>query len=74
MVLGERSKRQRGGIMRGLLDRLLREEAAQDLAEYGIALATIGLVAGAAAIIIAGDVGTLWSRANSVIDSAATAS
>jgi len=52
----------------------MREDAAQDLAEYGIALAVIGLIAGAAAIIIAQDVGTLWSRANSVISSAAGAS
>jgi hypothetical protein len=57
-----------------LLVRLIREDAAQDLAEYGIALAVIGLIAGAAAIIIAQDVGTLWSRANSVISSAAGAS
>jgi len=69
-VLRRRSKR--GGIMQAFFNRLLREEVAQDLAEYGIALAVIGLVAGAAAIIIAGDVGTLWSRANSVIDNAAT--
>ena len=33
-----------------LLVRLMREDAAQDLAEYGIALAVIGLIAGAAAI------------------------
>ncbi len=57
-----------------LLGKLMRDEAGQDLAEYGIALAVIGLIAGAAAIIIAQDVGTLWSRANSVISSAAGAS
>jgi len=50
---------------------LARDDRAQDLAEYGIALAVIGLVAGAAAVIIAGNVGTLWSRANSVIANAA---
>ena len=62
----------RGGGMLNLLSRLLREQAAQDLAEYGIALATISIVAIVVAIIIAGDVGTLWSRAQNVIDSAAS--
>jgi len=58
--------------MLNLLRRLLREQTAQDLAEYGIALATIGIVAVVVAVIIAGDVGTLWSRAQKVIDSAAS--
>ena len=60
--------------MLNLLSRLLREQAAQDLAEYGIALATISIVAIVVAIVIATDVGTLWSRAQNVIDSAATSS
>ena len=55
-----------------LLETLLHQETAQDLAEYGIALATISILAGIAAIIIAKDVGTLWSRAQNVIDSAAS--
>ena len=55
-----------------LLERLAREQSAQDLAEYGIALATISIVAVVVAVIIAGDVGTLWSRAQNVIDSAAS--
>ena len=58
--------------MLNLLRRLLREQTAQDLAEYGIALATISIVAVVVAVIIAGDVGTLWSRAQKVIDSAAS--
>jgi Flp pilus assembly pilin Flp len=57
-----------------VLRRLTRDESAQDLAEYGIALATISILAGIAAIFIAGDVGSLWNRAQSVISSAATAS
>jgi Flp pilus assembly pilin Flp len=57
-----------------ILSRLMSDDRGQDLAEYGIALAVIGVIAGAAAVIIAGDVGSLWSRAQSVIDSAATAS
>jgi len=53
-----------------LLKKLIQEESAQDLAEYGIALAVIGTVAGVAAVAISGDVGTLWSKAQSIIHSA----
>jgi Flp pilus assembly pilin Flp len=53
--------------MTHLLTTLFNQEEAQDLAEYGIALAVIGLVAGAAAVVIATNVGSLWSRAQSVI-------
>jgi Flp pilus assembly pilin Flp len=49
---------------------LIRDEAGQDLAEYGIALAVIGFIAGLCAIVIAGNVGSLWSRANSLISQA----
>jgi Flp pilus assembly pilin Flp len=50
-----------------LLKRLVAEESAQDLAEYGIALAVIGTIAGAAAVAISGDVGTLWTNAQTII-------
>ena len=60
--------------MTGIVERLVSDDSGQDLAEYGIALAVIGVIAAAAAIVIATDVGSLWSRAQSVIDSAATAS
>jgi Flp pilus assembly pilin Flp len=60
--------------MVSLMKKLVADDAGQDLAEYGIALAVIGVIAAAAAIVIAKDVGSLWSRAQSVIDSAATAS
>ena len=59
--------------MLALIKKLVAEEAAQDLAEYGIALAVIGVIAAAAAIIIAKDVGTLWSQAQNVISSATNA-
>jgi Flp pilus assembly pilin Flp len=61
-------------MMTSLMKELVTDDAGQDLAEYGIALAVIGIIAAAAAIVIATDVGSLWSRAQSVIDSAATAS
>ena len=60
--------------MTALMMKLVADDAGQDLAEYGIALAVIGTIAAAAAIVIARDVGTLWSKAQNVIDSAATAS
>ncbi len=50
-----------------LLKRLVSEESGQDLAEYGIALAVIGVGAALAAIAIAGNVNLLWSKANSII-------
>src|SRR5213596_364578 len=62
----------RGGGMLNLLRRLLREQTAQDLAEYGIALATISIVAVVVAVIIAKDVGKLYMRAQNVIDSASS--
>jgi Flp pilus assembly pilin Flp len=52
-----------------LIRKLIEDRSAQDLAEYGIALAVIGVVAGAAALAIATDVGSLWSNAQSVIHS-----
>jgi len=60
--------------MTALMKKLIVDDAGQDLAEYGIALAVIGVIAAAAAVVIANDVGTLWSRAQNMIDSAATAS
>ena len=58
--------------MTTLMKKLIVDDAGQDLAEYGVALAVIGVLAGAAAIVIANDVGTLWSKAQNVIDSAAS--
>ena len=58
--------------MTTLMKKLVADDSGQDLAEYGIALAVIGLLAGAAAIVIAADVGTMWSRAQNMIDSAAS--
>ena len=58
--------------MTALMKKLIVDDAGQDLAEYGIALAVIGVIAAAAAVVIANDVGTLWSRAQSLIDSAAS--
>ena len=50
--------------------KLWQDEAAQDLAEYGIALAVIAVGAAAAAVAIAGDVGQLWENGKAAIHSA----
>ncbi len=56
--------------MRTLIHRLIRDEGAQDFAEYGIAFAIIGTLAGAIALAIHTDVNTLWTNAKTVIHSA----
>jgi len=53
--------------MRNLVERALREDGGQDLAEYGIALALIGVVAASAAVMISHDVRTLWQHALQVV-------
>ena len=53
-----------------MLKELITDESGQDLAEYGIALAVIGAGAALAAIAIAGNVSSLWSKASSIIVSA----
>ena len=56
--------------MTELMNRLIADDAGQDTAEYGIALAVVGVVAALAAFAIANNVGSLWSRANSLISQA----
>ena len=60
-------------MLKLMIKRLIAEELAQDLAEYGIALAVISVLAALVAIVIAQDVGTLWSQAQNVISSATNA-
>jgi len=55
-----------------VLKRLIRDEGAQDLAEYGIALGVIVGFAGLIAVAIAGQVNVLWSRGQTVVDAAAS--
>ena len=57
-------------MLKLMMKRLIAEEQAQDLAEYGIALAVISVLAALVAIVIAQDVGTLWSQAQNVISGA----
>jgi len=49
---------------------LLRGEAAEDLAEYGIALAVVAVAAITAALLINADVTALWQNAQLAIHSA----
>ena len=59
--------------MLNLVKKLVREEAGQDLAEYGIALAVIAIGAAAIAVAIGTDVQSLWSNGQQDIHSAAVA-
>jgi Flp pilus assembly pilin Flp len=59
-----------GASVKNLFARLARSEAAQDLAEYGIALAVVAVVVAGAALAIKGDVTTLWTSAQTAIHSA----
>lgn len=53
-----------------VLKRLAREDSGQDLAEYGIALAVIAVGVGALAVLISGNVNTLWTNASNAIAAA----
>lgn len=54
------------------LKKMLQDKKAQDLAEYGIALAVIGAGAAVAALAIAGNVEVLWDNADAIISIAAS--
>lgn len=58
--------------MMALMTQLVRGKRAQDLAEYGIALAVIGTLASAIGLVIAGNVASLWNSANTIIAIAAS--
>ena len=55
-----------------VLKKLVRDEAGQGLAEYGIALAVIAAGAGLIAVAIGGQVNVLWQRGQTAINSAAS--
>jgi len=57
--------------MPGLRRRLALDDRGQDLAEYGIALGIVGVVAVAAALAIGTHVGKLWDAAGAPIATAA---
>jgi hypothetical protein len=68
---GKRRGREGEFAMRKLIIRLACERRAQDLAEYGVALAIIGSGAAAVAIAFAGNVNAVWASANAAISNAA---
>jgi Flp pilus assembly pilin Flp len=51
--------------------RMVREDGGQDLAEYGIALALIGVMALAGALATGVQVGNIWDSVDSTISSVA---
>jgi Flp pilus assembly pilin Flp len=54
-----------------VIKKLWRDQSAQDLAEYGIALAVVTLAVAAAAIAIGGNLTIIWNAASAVIASIA---
>jgi Flp pilus assembly pilin Flp len=56
------------GLIR-LLGRLAADDCGQDLAEYGIALGVIVAILVSIAVVIGEDVNTMWSNAQTQIDS-----
>jgi Flp pilus assembly pilin Flp len=59
--------------MMNLVKKLVRDESAQDLAEYGIALALIAVGAGVIAVAIGTQTNVLWSNAQTAVNNAVTA-
>ncbi len=53
--------------MKTVLRKLVRDAEGQNLVEYGVVLAVIGLGAGLAAIAVANNVSTIYSTVTSVI-------
>jgi Flp pilus assembly pilin Flp len=49
--------------MKRMLKRLLRDTDAQDLAEYGIALAAISALVGVVVLAVGSGTRTVWTRA-----------
>jgi hypothetical protein len=47
--------------MRSIIGRITQGDSAQDLAEYGIALAVIGAFAAAVVFLISGNVDDIWA-------------
>lgn len=58
--------------MRYELSGLLRNEAGQDLIEYTLLLAFVALASAALFISAGGSINTIWSAANSQLNTAAT--
>jgi Flp pilus assembly pilin Flp len=53
--------------MRNLISKLIADESAQDLAEYGIALAVVAVGTVVAVQAVGTSVNTIWTNAQSVI-------
>ena len=53
--------------LKNLLTRVVNDETAQDLAEYGIALAVIVALTAAVVLALGSSVTSLWSVASSVV-------
>ena len=58
--------------MAALLRKLVKDESAQDLAEYAIALAVITIAVILTVQAVGSSVNKVWSQANSTLDTAAS--
>jgi Flp pilus assembly pilin Flp len=63
----EGNPERRTTMLKNMLRKVIRDESAQDLAEYGIALAVIGALTAAVVLALGSNVVSLWSAASSVV-------
>jgi Flp pilus assembly pilin Flp len=70
LAIEQSGKPGKENTMMNLIKKLVTDESAQDLAEYGIALAVVAVGAGVIAASIGTDVKALWTSAQTAIHSA----
>jgi Flp pilus assembly pilin Flp len=69
---GQIESRKERAMMAALLRKLVKDESAQDLAEYAIALAVITIAVILTVQAVGSSVNKVWSQANSTLDTAAS--
>lgn len=57
--------------MMNLINKLVKDESGQDLAEYGIALGVISVVVGVAVVAFGASLNDIWVAANTRVRAAA---
>jgi len=58
--------------MQNLIEKLVKDESGQDLAEYGIALAVVAVAAATIAVAMKTSITSLWSQGSSAVAAAAS--
>jgi pilus assembly protein Flp/PilA len=54
--------------MRNLIEKLMKDESGQDMAEYAIALAVVGVAVAAAFTTLSGNISTALGKANGILN------